>query len=172
VGEELDYAAQLINEVIEGVQGMPGAPRIGLHICRGNWSTREEVLLTGDYRPLLPALTRMRVDQFVLEFATPRAGEIEVVGAALSGTVPGTGTPRELGLGVVNPRTTEVESPEAIAARAEEALRYYRPDQLFLNTDCGFGCFANRCVNVEEVATAKIASIALAARILRERHGG
>jgi len=171
VGEELDYAAQLINEVIAGVQGRPGAPRIGLHICRGNWSTREEVLLTGDYRPLLPALTKMRVDQFVLEYATPRAGEIEVVGAALSGLVPGTQTPRELGLGVVNPRTVEVETPEAIAVRAGEALAFYRPDQLYLNTDCGFGCFANRCVNVEEVAAAKIRSIAQAARLLRERHG-
>ncbi len=167
MGEELGYAAELINRVVEGVEGT----RTGLHICRGNWSTREEVLLTGDYRPLLPALTKMRVRQFVLEYATPRAGEIEVVGAALSGAVPGSRTPRELGLGVVNPRTVEVETPEEIAAHAEEALRFYRPDQLFLNTDCGFGCFASRCVNVEEVAAAKIASIAQAARLLRERHG-
>ena len=167
MGEELAYAAELMNAVIDGVDGT----RIGMHICRGNWSTREEVLLTGDYRPLLPALTQMRVRQFVLEYATPRAGEIEVVGAALSGAVPGSQTPRELGLGVVNPRTVEVETPEEIAARAEEALRFYRPEQLFLNTDCGFGCFANRCVNVEEIAAAKIASIAQAARLLRERHG-
>ena len=168
MGEELNYAAELINAVIDGVDG----PRLGLHICRGNWSTREEVLLTGDYRPLLPALTKMRVHQFVLEYATPRAGEIEVVGRELSGAVPGAVRPRELGLGVVNPRTTEVETPQEIVARAESALRFYRPEQLFLNTDCGFGCFANRCVNVEEVAAAKIASIAQAARILRDRHGG
>lgn len=148
----------------------PGAPRIGLHICRGNWSTREDVLLTGDYRPLLPALTRMRVRQFVLEYATPRAGEIEVVGRALSGNVPGTSIPRELGLGVVNPRTVEVEGVEAIAAQAGKALEFYSPSQLFLNTDCGFGCFANRCVNVEEVAAAKIANIARAAALLRRRH--
>lgn len=146
-------------------------PRIGLHICRGNWSTREDVLLTGDYTPLLPALTKMRVRQFVLEYATPRAGEIRVVGEALSGNVPGTDIPRELGLGVVNPRTVSVETPEEIAAKAELALIHYRPEQLYLNTDCGFGCFANRCVNVEEVAAAKIRSIAQAARILRERHG-
>lgn len=167
MGEELAYAAELINKVIEGIDG----PRIGLHICRGNWSTKEEVLLTGDYRPLLPALTHMRVRQFVLEYATPRAGEIEVVGRALSGQVPGTDTPHELGLGVVNPRTTEVESPQEIVARAESALRFYKPSQIFLNTDCGFGCFANRCVNVEDVASAKITSIAQAARILRDRYG-
>ncbi len=171
MGEELAYAAELINRVIEGVGDIAGGPRVGLHICRGNWSTREDVLLTGDYTPLLPALTNMRVRQFVLEYATPRAGDIQVVGKALSGTVPGTNIPRELGLGVVNPRTTTVESPEEIVAKAEQALRYYRPEQLYLNTDCGFGCFANRCVNVEEVAAEKIKSIVAAARILRERHG-
>ena len=167
MGEELAYAAELINRVIADING----PRIGLHICRGNWSTREDVLLTGDYTTLLPALTNMRVRQFVLEYATPRAGDIAVVGEALSGMVPGTNTPRELGLGVVNPRTTTVETPEEIVAKAEQALIHYRPEQLYLNTDCGFGCFASRCVNVEDVAAAKIRSIVKAAKILRERHG-
>ncbi|GAB6127248.1 hypothetical protein JCM14124_29540 [Humidesulfovibrio idahonensis] len=140
------------------------------------------MLLTGDYTPLLPALSRMHVRQFVLEYATPRAGDIGVVGRALSGVVPGTetatgptgatgGLPREIGLGVVNPRTTEAETPEFIVQKAEAALAYYRPEQMFLNTDCGFGCFANRCVNVEEVAAQKLKSIVAAARMLRERHG-
>ncbi len=135
------------------------------------------MLLTGDYTPLLPALTRMHVRQFVLEYATPRAGDIGIVGRALSGPVPGTeraeeaGLPREIGLGVVNPRTTEAETPEFIVAKAEEALKYYRPEQVFLNTDCGFGCFANRCVNVEDIAAAKLRSIVAAARTLREKWG-
>jgi methionine synthase II (cobalamin-independent) len=166
VGVELDYAAELINRIIEGIKG----PRIGIHICRGNWSNREDVLLTGDYTPLLPALTRMKVHQFVLEYATPRAGDIKVVGEALSGNIPGTDIPRELGLGVVNPRTPEAETPEEIIKKTRLALAYFRPDQIFLNTDCGFGCFANRCVNVEEVATKKIKSIVQAAKMLREEY--
>ncbi len=64
-----------------------------------------------------------------------------------------------------------MEPPEFIEEKAEAALQYYRPEQMFLNTDCGFGCFANRCVNVEEVAAAKLRSMVAAARILRERHG-
>lgn len=134
-----------------------------MHICRGNWSKQEDVLLSGDYARLLPALKPMRISQFVLEYATPRAGDIEVVGRALSD--------RELGLGVVNPRTDEVEPVEFIIAKAEKALDYYRPEQLFLNTDCGFGCFAGRSVNVEEVAFRKLGAIVAAARILRRRHG-
>ena len=117
----------------------------------------------------------MKLRQFVLEYATPRAGDIGVVGRALSGPIPGTeafgGTPRELGLGVVNPRTTDVEPPEFIVEKAEAALQFYKPEQLFLNTDCGFGCFANRCVNVEDIAAEKLKSMVAAARILRERWG-
>ena len=136
--------------------------RIGVHICRGNWSKQEDVLLTGDYARLLPALERMKIDQFVLEYATPRAGDIDVVGRKLAD--------RELGLGVVNPRTDEVESVAEIIAKAEQALVYYRPEQLFLNTDCGFGCFAGRSVNVEEVAFKKLCAIVEAAKILRQKY--
>lgn len=137
--------------------------RTGLHVCRGNWSRREDVLLSGDYARLLPAFAAMRVRQFVLEYATPRAGDIAVVGGALAD--------REIGLGVVNPRTAEVEAPAEIVARAEAALRWYRPGQVALNPDCGFGCFANRCVNDHATATAKLAAMAAAARELRQRHG-
>jgi len=136
--------------------------RIGVHICRGNWSKDEDVLLRGDYARLLPALERMGIHQFVLEYATPRAGDIEVVGKALSD--------RELGLGVVNPRTDEVETVEAIVAKAEQALQFYRPEQLFLNTDCGFGCFAGRSVNIEEVAYKKLCAIVEAAKVLRKKY--
>ncbi len=144
------------------IQGIDGV-RIGIHICRGNWSKREEVLLSGDYRPLLPALKRMNVKQFVLEYATPRAGDIDIVGKSLAD--------REIGLGVVNPRTDVPESPEEIVQKAEKALQYYKPEQVFLNTDCGFGCFANRCVNDERTAFDKIRNIVKASEILKEKYG-
>jgi len=157
-GAELQYAAELINAVVDGFDGV----RTGVHVCRGNWSRRDEVLLTGDYAPLVPTFQQMRVTQFVLEFATPRAGEIDVVGQGLAG--------RELGLGVVNPRTDRVERPADIARRVEQALSYYRPAQIFLNPDCGFACFATRCVNDAETATRKLEAMVMAARELRERH--
>jgi 5-methyltetrahydropteroyltriglutamate--homocysteine methyltransferase len=103
----------------------------------------------------------MNVTQFVLEYATPRAGDIDVVGRTLAD--------RELGLGVVNPRTEDVESVAEIVAKAEKALQFYNPGQLFLNTDCGFGCFASRSVNVEEVAFKKLCAIVEAAKKLRRR---
>lgn len=144
--------------MIQGVSGV----RTGLHVCRGNWSRSEEVLLSGDYEPLVPCFSKMGVKQFVLEYATPRAGDVDVVGKTLSD--------REIGLGVVNPRTEEAESVETIVRNAERALAYYRPEQVFLNPDCGFGCFANRCVNDEASAARKIGNIVKAARYLREKY--
>ena len=158
MGRELQYAADLFNRVIKGVDGI----RIGIHICRGNWSKKDEVLLSGDYGPLLPALKKMEVKQFVLEYATPRAGDIDVVGLALAD--------REIGLGVVNPRTSVPESPEEIVRKAEKALSFYKPKQIFLNTDCGFGTFADRSVNDEVTAFEKLQSIVRASEILKEKY--
>ena len=146
----------MINAVVRGIDGI----KTGIHVCRGNWSRREDVLLTGDYEPLVPAFQDMQVDQFVLEYATPRAGEIAVVGKALAD--------REIGLGVCNPRTAEIETPEYIAGCAREALMYFKPDAIYLNPDCGFGCFALRCVNDADTAFRKLQSMVTAARYLNE----
>jgi len=161
--EELELAVDLINRVVAGLSGA----RIGLHICRGNWSRQESTLLKGSYHPLAPYLARLDVDQLVLEFATPRAGEL---GALLSSeAIRGA---KELGLGVVNPRIDGVESAEAIVKRVEEALQFLPPENLFLNPDCGFGTFASRPMNSEEVATRKLSAMAEASRILRDRYSG
>jgi 5-methyltetrahydropteroyltriglutamate--homocysteine methyltransferase len=149
--EELEFAVSLINRVVEGFDGL----RIGVHVCRGNWSRDETTLLGGGYRALAGSLDRLAVTQLVLEYATERAGD--VVGF----------TGKELGLGVVNPRTDAVESAAAIRMAVERALDVYPVSAVFLNPDCGFGTFANRPMNSEAVAAAKIAAMVAAARDLR-----
>ncbi|MGB7346838.1 MAG: hypothetical protein WBD20_21630 [Pirellulaceae bacterium] len=145
-----------MNRVLEGFSGKI---RTGIHVCRGNWSKREDVLITGDYQPLVDCFRKMNVDQLVLEYATPRAGELEIIGRALSD--------REIGLGCVNPRTDVAESVASIVERSREAMNYWTPEQIFLNPDCGFGCFANRCVNEEDIAVEKLKAMAEAAKRLR-----
>ncbi len=157
--QEMAFAIDLINRVVEGVEGT----HIGVHICRGNWSVHEEVLLRGSYTPLMPHLDRMKVDQLVLEYATPRAGEIEAFGAQHSS--------KELGLGVVNPRTEEVEPVEDIVARVQEALLFMPADRIYLNPDCGFGTFSSRPMNTPDVAERKLSAMSQAAAQLREGVG-
>ena len=154
--EELDYARELMNRTVKGISGI----KTGIHVCRGNWSRKEDVLLKGNYGPLLPCLMEMKIDQLVLEFATPRAGELKVFKEYESD--------KELGLGVVNPRSSDIEPPELIVKRVREAAKYFAPEKIYLNPDCGFGTFAERPVNDAETAFAKLKSISMAAKRLRE----
>jgi len=151
--EELELAVSLINQVVEGLEEL----RIGVHVCRGNWSRDESTLLRGTYRPLVSYLTRLNVTQLVLEYATDRAGEL----LSFDG--------KELGLGVVNPRTDAIESVDSIVSRVERALSLYPAASIFLNPDCGFGTFSNRPMNSEQVASAKLRAMVAAAGTLRGR---
>ena len=142
----------LINRVVEGIRDV----RIGVHVCRGNWSRDETTLLRGGYQPLAPYLERLNVAQLVLEYATERAGDLMSFGG------------KELGLGVVNPRTDAVES-SADNSRGRRRTRFaiYPPDRIFLNPDCGFGTFSNRPMNTWDMAAAKVGAMVAAARDLR-----
>jgi 5-methyltetrahydropteroyltriglutamate--homocysteine methyltransferase len=154
--EELAFAADLLARVLDAAG--PDV-RTGLHVCRGNWSRDERTLLEGSYAALAPWFAKVPVRQLVLEYATPRAGPLVATGG------------HELGLGVVNPRSDEVEAPERIAARAREAARLVGADRVFLNPDCGFGTFAARPMNDAVVAERKLAAMVAAARVLRAEHG-
>ncbi len=156
--DELEMAVRLMNETLEGIDGI----KTGVHVCRGNWSRKEEVLLTGNYGPMLPYLTQMNIDRLVLECATPRAGEMEVFKEYSN--------EKEIGFGVVNPRTDDIEPPEQIISRVKELLQYFDPDKIFLNPDCGFGTFAERNVNTHEMAARKMQAITDAAEILRAEY--
>ncbi len=150
--EELEFAVYLLNRVIQGTDSV----RIGLHVCRGNWSENEATLLHGSYHPLLRSLEQLHVRQLVLEYATERAGDLIVF------------ADKELGLGVVNPRSSRIESPGQVSQSIERALRLYPADKLWLNPDCGFGTFSNRPVNTPEVASRKLRAIAQAAASYRD----
>lgn len=156
---ELSFAVDLLNRVVEGVEGVKTA----LHVCRGNWSRNESVLLQGAYDPLIPYFCRMKVRQFVLEYATERAGSVEALAALPED--------REIGLGVCNPRTSEIETAEFIAAKARSLLKFRPAETLYLNPDCGFGTFADRPVNTLETAAMKLRALHDAAQVLRAEHG-
>jgi 5-methyltetrahydropteroyltriglutamate--homocysteine methyltransferase len=156
--EELTFAVDLLNRVVDGVTGV----KTGLHVCRGNWSRQETVLLQGAYDPLIPYFSRMRVQQLVLEYATERAGSVEV----LQELPPA----MEIGLGVCNPRSADIESVDFIVNKVKSLLRHRHPEQVYLNPDCGFGTFAERPVNTTDVAIRKLQVIHQAAEVLRAEY--
>ena len=156
--DELEMAVRLMNETLDGIDGI----KTGVHVCRGNWSKKEEVLLQGNYGPMLPYLTQMNIDRLVLECATPRAGEMAVFQEYSN--------EKEIGLGVVNPRTDDIEPAEQIVERVKELLQYFDADKIYLNPDCGFGTFAERNVNTHDMAAKKMQVITEAAELLRAEY--
>jgi 5-methyltetrahydropteroyltriglutamate--homocysteine methyltransferase len=156
--EELSFAVDLLNRVVDGVAGV----KTGLHVCRGNWSRQETVLLQGAYDPLIPYFSRMQVQQLVLEYATERAGSVEVL-QDLPSTM-------EIGLGVCNPRSADTEPVDFMVNKVKALLRYRNPEQVYLNPDCGFGTFAERPVNTTDIAIRKLQAIHQAAEMLRAEY--
>ena len=157
--EELSFATELINKSVQGITGI----KTCLHVCRGNWSRKEETLLTGDYKPLVKYFKEMKVDQLVLEFATSRAGSLSVL-EGLAGD-------KELGLGVVNPRTDIIETSDQIALRVREAMKYFDPSEIYLNPDCGFATFAETPINSAEIAYRKLQAMTTASGDLKKAVG-
>ncbi len=157
--EELTFAGQLLNEVLTGFP----PSRLALHICRGNWSRDEGVALQGDYTPLVPLLQKVPVGAFCLEMCTPRAGEMEVLTTLPSHV--------RVGIGVVNPKSVQVESVEEILSRAEKAIALFGPERVLLHPDCGFATFADNPIASAQLAEAKLKAVVEAAQILREKYG-
>ena len=158
--EELKFATKLIKSVISYAKDK--GILVSLHICRGNWSRDESILLTGPYTPLLPLFEETLPNILTLEFSTPRAGEISSLFSS--------DLIREnciLGLGVMNPRTDEIESLEEIISRVKEVMKFIPKERIWLNPDCGFATFANRPVSTMDVIDKKLARLNEAKNSLR-----
>ncbi|WP_101772420.1 cobalamin-independent methionine synthase II family protein [Peptostreptococcus faecalis] len=161
--EELEFAKNLLEQVFEYANEKNIFA--GLHICRGNWSKDESILLSGSYNPLLGIFENINADALLLEFSTPRAGSVGVVlsDEAVNDKI--------LGLGVLNPRTESVEGEDFVIEKAKEALNYTTPNKLWLNPDCGFATFANRPVSADEIIRKKLKVLNSSAASLRKEYG-
>lgn len=159
IAEELAFARDLINAVVAGFP----RERTAMHVCRGNWTPDESVALAGDYRTLLPHFKQLDVGTFMLELATPRAGEIEILRELPDD--------RRIGVGVINQKLEQVESVDEIVARAEAAIALFGAERVLLNPDCGFATFADNPLASSRIAEAKLRSIVSAAARLRDKYG-
>ena len=155
---ELAFAEQLLQQLTEGFP----RERLGLHVCRGNWSPDERVALHGDYAPLVALLSRAPVGTLFLELCTPRAGDGRLLAAI----------PRDkrIGIGVVNQKRVDVETPEQICAQVAPLVELLGAERVLLNPDCGFATFADNPLASAQIAQQKLAAIVAASKLLRARY--
>ena len=125
--------ARMLGEGVEMVNALAGGAAgvtFGLHLCRGN--NAGHWLSSGGYEAISKEIfaRATRYDVFLLEYDTPRAGSFE----------PLADLPRDkrVVLGLVSTKSDELETPDALIARIEEAAQFFPREQMALSTQCGF----------------------------------
>lgn len=122
--DEGALAARGINCVLEGVQREKA-----VHLCYGNYGG--QTVQHGAYGPLLEFLNALNADHVVLEMARRPPGDID----ALKEVKPELG----IGLGVIDIKDNEVESPDTVARRIEHAANHLGVERIkYVHPDCGF----------------------------------
>jgi 5-methyltetrahydropteroyltriglutamate--homocysteine methyltransferase len=152
---ELDLAVELLNDVLAGFDDL----HTSIHLCRRN-KARAGWVGEGGYGPILEHLGRLKVKQYMLEFAIPVAGDFAVLKDLPAD--------RGIGLGCVDCRGEQIDTPEQIAGRVEKSLAYVAAERLTLHPDCGFAPGSAADIPIDE-AYQKLCNEAAAAELLRAR---
>jgi 5-methyltetrahydropteroyltriglutamate--homocysteine methyltransferase len=122
--EDAVWAAEAVNHVLDGILNEKA-----VHICFGNYGGQP--MLRGFWRDLVPFLNSLRTDHLVLEFARHGYEELAVL-ADLNPRI-------ALGIGLIDIKDNEVESPDLIASRIENIVKVLGPERIhYVHPDCGF----------------------------------
>ena len=122
--QDAPWAADAVNHVLDGIVNEKA-----VHICFGNYGGQP--ILRGFWESLIPFLNSLRCDHLVLEFARRGYDELSVF-ADLNPKI-------RLGIGVVDIKDNEVETPDLIASRIERIVKTLGADRLqYVHPDCGF----------------------------------
>jgi 5-methyltetrahydropteroyltriglutamate--homocysteine methyltransferase len=106
---------------------------VAMHICRGN--NRSAWMSQGSYEPVAERLFgEVGVDRFLLEYDSERAGGFEPLRFIRPGTT--------VVLGLVSSKVPQLESPDDLRRRIEEAAAYVPIGDLALSPQCGFASTA------------------------------
>jgi 5-methyltetrahydropteroyltriglutamate--homocysteine methyltransferase len=154
---EAMHCVGLINRVFEGVKGT----RRAVHLCRRNKGRRGWVG-EGSYDAIMPALRVLDVDQLMMEFTIPAAGDTRCL-RELPDSV-------NIGLGCVDCRGEVIDDPDTIVKRVEHAMEHVDKARITLAPDCGFAPGNAADIPVDE-AYEKLANMVRAAVMLRSKHG-
>ena len=144
--EDVELAIEAVNIVTDGVDAT-----WALHVCYGNRYARP--LWEGHYDFLFPAVQAAKVDQLVLEFARRGLDDLRLFRAYE--------WDRSLGLGVIDVKSAEVETPELVARRIRRALEFVPAERLVINPDCGLRHLPG------EVARAKLHAMVAGTELVR-----
>ena len=123
--DDFKWIGDVVRRCVQGVDA-----KIAWHFCYGNaWGNRLAGLFPAGYEAVLPHFYELPIDQFVLDFANR-----DMVDIAALESLP---KDKEVAIGVIDVRTSMVETPEEVAARIRKVIDVVPPERVYLTTDCG-----------------------------------
>jgi len=139
--EEWEWAVSAINLMLDAVPNTPA-----VHLCFGNYGG--QTVQQGTWDKLISYMNALHADHVVLEFAHRGYDELEY----FKDLRPEIG----IGLGVVDIKSTVIETPELIAGRLEHATMVLGENRIrYIHPDCGFWMLKR------SIANAKIQALTL-----------
>jgi 5-methyltetrahydropteroyltriglutamate--homocysteine methyltransferase len=124
--DEWKWAAAAINKVLKAV---PKKAKAAVHLCFGNYGG--QTIQKGTWGKLLDYLNALKVDHIVMETAHRPPEELAVFKALRKDI--------GFGLGVIDIKKTEIESPSEIARAIERAEKILGRGRVkYVHPDCGF----------------------------------
>ena len=128
-GQKPDHLVDLyIESLNDAVAGAPADVTFGVHMCRGNF--KGHYLGVGGYESVAERFfSRTKVNHFLLEYDTERAGDFKPLRF-----VKGKGVV----LGLISSKTPALEGIDVLKRRVTEATQYIDLDQLAISPQCGF----------------------------------
>lgn len=122
--EDSSWAHEPINHVLGAIPHEKA-----LHLCFGNYGGQS--IQSGFWRDMLGFLNRLEVDHLVLEFARRGYDELDVFTDLRQDIA--------LGIGVIDIKDNEVETPDEVARRIERAVNVLGEKRVrWVHPDCGF----------------------------------
>lgn len=117
-------------EVIDAVvRAAPRGVLLAMHLCRGNNQGRWQA--EGGYELVAAKLlARSAIPLFLLEFDSPRAGSLQILGHLAEG--------KAAVLGLISTKISALEDRDAVLARLAEAASFAPADRLAVSPQCGF----------------------------------
>jgi 5-methyltetrahydropteroyltriglutamate--homocysteine methyltransferase len=151
--QALDEAIRADNACVEGAHR--DGVILAIHLCRGN--NRSQWYAEGGYDAIAEKLFgQLDVDAFLLEYESERAGTFEPLRFVPRG--------KTVVLGLVSSKLAEMESPDHLAKRIDEASKYVPLENLALSPQCGFASTMEGNLLTEEQQWQKLGLVVQTAR--------
>ena len=123
--KDYEWIADVMAQCVDGVDA-----KVAWHFCFGNaWGNALSGIFPTGYKTVLPYFYDVPIDQFVLDFANREMVDVDILKELPQD--------KEVAIGVLDIRTTQIESAEQVAERIRKVIAVVPPERVYLTTDCG-----------------------------------